>query len=138
MERHRLLGDELEQFGQQPTLTFFVWICGLQTQFQQPFGLTLPCKDGLDNFHPTDAGQVADHVVKLDVHPLQHRLHLPHLTGCLSDVIGAQALVILQPANFYGRKKSAPQQPMGMQGRQPLAIAHVRLAPRQVWSVWSR
>jgi hypothetical protein len=24
MERHRLLGDELEQFGQQPTLTFFV------------------------------------------------------------------------------------------------------------------
>ena len=50
-------------------------------------------------------------------------------------MVGAQPLVILQLADVGGRHKAAAQQPVRVQGGQPLAVRHVGLAPRNVLHV---
>lgn len=69
-------------------------------------------------------------ITSWNVHPLQRLLHLLQLAGRLTDMIGAQSLIVLQAPNFRRRNKPASQQSMRMQSRQPLGIAHVGLAAR--------
>ncbi|MCZ7640986.1 MAG: hypothetical protein M5U12_35990 [Verrucomicrobia bacterium] len=101
-------------------------------QRQQTQRLALARQDGFDHCPPADAHQVADHVVELDVHPFQRLLHVLHMAGGQRQMVLPQPQVVLQPADVRRRHKAAPQQPVGMQRRTPLAILHVGLAPGQV------
>ena len=107
----------------------------LIAQCQQSHWLALALEDGAHDFEPADAGQIADDVVELHIHALQRLLHLLDLARRTDDVVGPQALVILQPPDVRRRHEAAAQQTVRVQRRQPLAVAHVRLAPRHVLHV---
>lgn len=76
----------------------------------------------------------ADHV-DLYVEPVHGLLHVPHVLGGQAHQIGSQPQVIPQSADFRRRDKPAGEQTVGVQHRQPLAIFHVRFAPRDVATV---
>ena len=72
------------------------------------------------------------------VYPLQRLLHVLHVTGTHRNVILAQPQVVLQAPDVGIRHKPRAQQAMRVQRRQPLAVRHVGLAPRQIAGLLAR
>lgn len=70
--------------------------------------------------------------MQLDVHALEGLLHQLHAGGGGRHVIGAQAQVVLQPADVSRWHEAGMQQTMHVQRGPPLAVSHVGLPARQV------
>ena len=69
--------------------------------------------------------------MQFDVHALQGFLHQLYATGGRVDVVGAQAQVVLQPADVGWRHKARSQQAVHVQRGAPLAVGHIGLPARQ-------
>jgi hypothetical protein len=104
-------------------------------QGQQLARTTFPLEAGPHHLQPAHADQVADDIVELEVHAFEGLLHLLHLAGRADEMVGPQTLVVLQLADVGGRHKAPTQQTVRVQRGQPLAVGHVRLAPRNVLHV---
>ena len=101
-------------------------------QLQQRRGIALAGKDRAHHRKTARPGQRADHVVQLDIHPLQRLLHVLDMPGRRRNMLPAQTQIVLQTANMRRRNKPRPQQAMSVQGRAPLAVLHVALATRKM------
>jgi hypothetical protein len=95
-------------------------------------GWALPSQNRPHDLHPHDPGDIAEHLVQLQIHLLQGLLHQLNLhRGPLHQVL-AVSPVATQHTDRIGRAKRPCQHPVGMQLLKPLAILHVGLAARQV------
>src|SRR5258708_4025591 len=93
----------------------FLFLYLFVTQGQQFSGPALAFEDPTHDSQSADPDQIADHVMKLDVHAFQRLLHLLHLAGRADDMVSAQPLVVLQLADSDWWCKSATQQSVRVQ-----------------------
>ena len=73
--------------------------------------------------------------MQLDVHALESLLHQLHTTRCRRHMIGAQAQVVLQPADVSRWHEAGVQQTMHVQRGPPLAVSHIGFPAWQVASL---
>lgn len=88
--------------------------------------------DGSPVLLPPLVPGAAASVMDLDIERLERLLHVQHVRAGHLDVIIAQPLIAAQPTHLLGGHKARTQEPVGVQLGQPLAVAHLALAPRQI------
>ena len=101
----------------------------------QPLRIALSGEKGADDAQAGDAGDVADHVVELEIHLDQGFLHVLDVGGGGLDEPGALAPVGAQDADLIGGAEGGGQQAVGVELLQPLAILDVGLAAGKVFDV---
>jgi hypothetical protein len=95
-------------------------------------GIGLARCQGGDDRPPTDAEQRAEHRGELHVGALQHLLDPLTVRGHFPPELLARPRQLAQRLNRRGRDEAAPHQTMGEQIGEPLRVAHVALAPREI------
>jgi hypothetical protein len=94
----------------------------------EPHRVAFPVEDGAEDPHPGGAGDVADHLVELDVHLGQRLLHALDVRGAVADQGVALAQVAAQHAGLIIGAEGAREQAEGVELLEPLAVLHVALA----------
>lgn len=84
---------------------------------------------------PRDAGDVADHLVELEVHLGQRLLHALNHGGAIADEGVAVTDVAAQDADLVVGAEGGREQPEGVQLLQPLAVLDVALSRGDVLDV---
>ena len=97
--------------------------------------VALAREDRADDALPGPAAQIADDIRQLDVHLGERLLH--PLDAGADGVHMVTALPPVRPhhANLGGRVKRVPEQAVGVELQQPLALRHVALAPGKILGV---
>jgi len=98
------------------------------TELGQHLGPAFPVQDGVQDPQPRHPGDVADHVVDLQVHLGQGFVDVLHVGGSHLD----QGRLVTQHRphgrHSFGRVEGATQKPHGVEVLEPLAVQHVGLA----------
>jgi len=101
-------------------------------QRHQAVGIGFACRQGRDDRPATDAEQRMAHRGERHVGALQHLLDPLTVGGHLPPELLARPGQLAQRLNRRGRDEAAAYQAMGEQIREPLRVAHVALAPREI------
>ncbi len=88
--------------------------------------IALAADNGLDDFHPCQAGDIADDIGQLDVHLGQGFLHAIDGFGLIADLHGTLTNQRSHRANIISRPKSASEQTMSHELPNTLTIQNVR------------
>ena len=104
-------------------------------QRRQHRRIALALHQRLDHPPPAHAHDVADHRVELDVGVLQGLLQAQRMAGPLAHQLLARSQQAAQFLRRLVRHEARPDQAMGFQIAQPVAVADVALAPRHVLHV---
>ena len=97
--------------------------------------IALAREDRADDALPGPAAQIADDIRQLDVHLGQHLLHPLDAGADRVHMVAALPPVRPHDANLGGRVKRVPEQAVGVELQQPLALLHVALAPGEILGV---
>jgi hypothetical protein len=89
-------------------------------------------REGGEDRAATDAEQRAEHCGELHVRALQHLLDALAVGGHFPPELLAGPRQLAQGVDRRGRDEAAPHQPMGEQIGEPLRVAHVALASREI------
>src|SRR5262252_314681 len=122
-------------FQCRPQAADFVLLHLRITQGNQGYWIALTLEDSLHHLQTTHTGQIAEHVVNLEIHSVQRFLHVLLVTGRHRDVIGAHPQVVLQPANMLRRYETRLEQTVSVQRCLPLTVFHIGFAAGQVLNV---
>src|SRR6266404_4054388 len=98
------------------------------TELRQFDRIALARKDGIENRLATGSGDVAEHMMELQVHLTERLLHVQNVLGCHLEQAAA---VPPQGTNGTDRirwTEACPQQPYRVQILDPLAVGYVALA----------
>ena len=96
---------------------------------RQALWVTLAVDDRAQDALAGQSRDVGDHRVELDVHLGQRLLHVQDAAGAVPGQPPHLACVGAQRANLVARTERSPQQAVGHQLPDPLAVQHVALAP---------
>ena len=96
---------------------------------RQALWVTLAADDRAQDALAGQSHDVGDHRVELDVHLGQRLLHVQDAAGAVPGQPPHLACVGAQRANLVARTERSPQQAVGHQLPDPLAVQHVALAP---------
>src|SRR5271166_2958316 len=105
------------------------------TEVRQFDGVALPREDGIENGLATGSGDVAEHMVELQVHLAERLLHVQNVLG---GHLQQAATVPPQGTNSTDRlgwPKACPQQSYRVQILDPLAVGYVALASRHTLQI---
>jgi len=81
----------------------------------QAVRIALACQDGAQDPHAGDAGDIADHVMELEVHLFEGLLHVLNVVGSVAGEHLALAQVAAQDADLIFGAKGGLEQPVGME-----------------------
>src|SRR3954468_16663477 len=110
-------------------------VATVMAQGCQRFRVALASKDRADDAQTGRAGDVSDDVVELKIHLRQGLLHMLDVRGRVLQQTLALTHVGSQLRNLSFGSKAGPQQSKRMEPLQPLRIADIGLAPRDVLGV---
>ena len=96
---------------------------------RQALRVTLAVDDRAQDALAGQSHDVGDHRVELDVHLGQRLLHVQDAAGAVPGQPPHLACVGAQRAHLVARTERSPQQAVGHQLPDPLAVQHVALAP---------
>lgn len=88
--------------------------------------------DGADDGHPGLAGEVGDRPMDLDVHLVEGLLHPLHAARALRHEVAHLPLQGTEPRDRLARSERPTKEAVAVKQLEPLAVAHVGLAPRNV------
>ena len=97
--------------------------------------VALTGQDGIENSQAGDAGQVADDVMDLEVHLGEGFLQVLHVAGTITDEVGPMAQERTNGADLFGWTEAGAQQADRVEVLEPLTVAHVGLAPGEVFTM---
>jgi hypothetical protein len=98
------------------------------TELGQFDGIALAPEDGIENGLATGSGDVAEHVVELQVHPAERLLHVQNVLGGHLQQAATVPPQGTEGADRLGWPEACPQQPDRVQILDPLAVGYVALA----------
>src|SRR5207245_6094385 len=97
--------------------------------FSKCVRISLASEDVAEDCQAGHAGNVADHMLQLEVHLRQRFLHMLDMLRRRGEQHGALAEITAQHADLVGRTEGASEQPEGVQPLDPLAVVPIALGP---------
>ena len=97
------------------------------TELRQFDGIAFAREDGIENGLATDSGDVAKHMVELEVHLAERLLHVQNVLGGHLQQAATMPPQGTKGTDRLGWPEACPQQPYRMQILDPLAVGYVAL-----------
>ena len=98
------------------------------TKSRQFDRIALARKDGIENRLATGSGDIAEHMVELQVHLTERLLHVQDVLGCHLEKAATVPPQGTNGTDRIGWTEACPQQPYRVQILDPLAVGYVALA----------
>jgi hypothetical protein len=98
------------------------------TELRQCDGIALAREDGIENSLATGSGDVAEHMMELQVHLPERLLHVQDVLGCRLQQAATVPPQGANGADRIGWPEACPQQSHRVQILDPLAVGYIALA----------